>query len=123
MATKRAKNGGQFKVDILRKAEAGDPEAMEQAKAIRAEENARKSASARRRAAEDPEYAQQRKAKQKESNRHHAQLRKEAYDELKRKAEAGDEEAAAQVAEIRARNAERQREYNARRREQATVRP
>ncbi len=123
MATKRAKAGGQFKVDILRKAEAGDPEAMEQAKAIRAEENARKSASARRRAAEDPEYAHQRKAKQKEANRHHAQLRKEAYDELIRKAEAGDEEAAAQVAEIRTANAARQREYNARKREQAKTDP
>ena len=123
LATKRARNGGQFKVEILRKAEAGDPEAIEQAKAIRAEENARKTASARRRAAEDPEYAHQRKARQKESNRHHAQLRKEAYDELKRKAEAGDEEAAAQVAEIKARNAARQREYNARKREQAKTDP
>ena len=123
MATKRAKAGGQFKVDIIRKAETGDPEAMEQAKAIRAEENARKAASAKRRSAEDPEYAQLRKARQKESNHQQAQLRKEAYADLKRRSEAGDEEAAAQVAEIRARNAERQREYNARRREQAKSDP
>ena len=123
MATKRAKAGGQLKVDIQRKAEAGDPEAIEQAKAIRAEENARKAASAKLRAAENPEHAQQRKARQKEANRQHAQLRKEAYGELKRRAEAGDEEAAAQVAEIRAKNAERQKEYNARKREQAKTDP
>ena len=63
-------------LSISEKARTTAIEAMKQAKAIRAEENARKSASARRRAAEDPEYAQQRKAKQKEANRHHAQLRK-----------------------------------------------
>lgn len=119
MATKRQKCGGQFKVDILRKAAEGDPEAMEQAKAIRAEENAKRAESAKRRMEEDPAYAQHRKEQQRFHNKKNAANAKQAYAELRAKAEAGDEEAAAQVAEIRAKNAQRQREYAARQKAKA----
>ena len=111
MATKRQKCGGQFKTDILRKAAEGDPEAIEQAKAIRAEENAQKAASAKRRMEEDPAFAAHRKEQQRFHSKKHAQDRKQAYAELRARAEAGDEEAAAQVAEIRARNTQKQRDY------------
>ncbi len=119
MATKRQKCGGQFKVDILRKAAEGDPEAMEQAKMIRAEENAKKAKSAKRRMEEDPAYAERRKEQQRFHNKKNAANAKQAYAELRAKAEAGDEEAAAQVAEIRAKNAQRQREYAARQKAKA----
>lgn len=119
MATKRQKCGGQFKVDVLRKAAGGDPEAVEQAKAIRAEENAKKAESAKRRMEEDPAYAQHRKEQQRFHNKKNAANAKQAYAELRAKAEAGDEEAAAQVAEIRAKNAQRQREYAARQKAKA----
>lgn len=72
---------------------------------------------------EDPEYAAKRKQQQKEFNRQYYQKSKADYAELKERAEAGDEEAIAKVAEIREYNAKKAKRWNDNLRERAQIDP
>lgn len=82
-----------------------DPEAAEQLAALRAKEadrRAQRKEEQERRMAVDPEYAEQIRQRNLEYSRKHAARRKAQKLELEAKAEAGDTEAAAKLAEYRA---------------------
>lgn len=123
LETKRARAGGKFKVDIYRAAKQGDPEAMELAKALKSETYQRAKAAQEARLAENPELAEVLKASKRDTmKKANARIREE-YAELKRRAEDGDAEAIAKVAEIRASNNRRQKEYYHRLKEAAQSDP
>jgi len=108
------------RAEIIAKAEAGNPDAIKALEELRASEAAarqrRKEQEAER--MKDPEYAARIKERRKEYNRRKSAKRSAELQELKDAAAAGDEEAAAKLAEIRAKSCEaskqsRKRKYAA----------
>ena len=92
----------QKRAEIKAKAEAGDPEAMAEYKAILEkgrQNNRKRSEKMRELRMSDPEYRAKMEERNAEYNRRHTARRKEQLEALKTRAEAGDQDAQSQLAE------------------------
>lgn len=88
--------------ELKEQAEKGNQEAvreLEERRAIGRERSRRAAEKRKQRAENDPEYAKYLEEKNAEYNRRHTARRKEQFEALKAKAEAGDQEAQSQLAE------------------------
>ena len=103
--------------ELIAKAEAGDPEAIEKLAEIREHQrklDRQKNEQQEIRMAEDPEYAEEVKAKKQKWTQDRTQRRKEALQDLKDRVDQGDEEAVMELAEHRAYHAEASRKSHER---------